>query len=186
MFQRIPVPTVNLTGIALSPQGTYLSVWDHSLEVRYSFLLLLSAELHLLICLFLIQQYKISIHLPPLNNPLITLPPPPSSSSLPLSGTSSSSPSFSDFPSSAKGLDIPHEVWEDTGLGVRCVAWRPGGKMLAIGGWDGKVILLNSVDWSVQSVLEPIRTASSGMVCLLTSTLGKLDSGVRTNPTPSF
>jgi hypothetical protein len=36
--------------------------------------------------------------------------------------------------------------------------------MLAVGGWDGRVILLESVGWSVESVIEPIRTAGAGMV----------------------
>jgi hypothetical protein len=28
--------------------------------------------------------------------------------------------------------------------------------MLAVGGWDGRVILLESVGWSVESVIEPV------------------------------
>lgn len=28
---------------------------------------------------------------------------------------------------------------DDTGFGIRCVAWHPTGAYLAIGGWDDKV-----------------------------------------------
>lgn len=34
-FQRIPTPTVNLSGLSLSPRGAHLCVWDHSIEVSY-------------------------------------------------------------------------------------------------------------------------------------------------------
>ncbi|KAH9823126.1 WD40-repeat-containing domain protein [Melampsora americana] len=34
------------------------------------------------------------------------------------------------------------------GLGIRHVKWRPGGEYLAIGGWDGKVRILNDITWT--------------------------------------
>lgn len=49
-------------------------------------------------------------------------------------------------------------------MGVRCVAWKPGGSLLAVGGWDGKVRLIESTSWTVEQVLEPIRTANVEVV----------------------
>jgi len=46
---------------------------------------------------------------------------------------SSSSPSFS-----------PSSSTEDPGLGIRCATWAPGGRWLALGGWDGKVRVVES------------------------------------------
>jgi len=33
---------------------------------------------------------------------------------------------------------------EDPGLGIRTIAWAPGGRHLALGGWDGKTRVLES------------------------------------------
>ncbi|WVQ85730.1 hypothetical protein IAT38_007897 [Cryptococcus sp. DSM 104549] len=36
---------------------------------------------------------------------------------------------------------------EDPGLGVRTAAWAPGGRWIALGGWDGKVRIVESDGW---------------------------------------
>jgi hypothetical protein len=36
---------------------------------------------------------------------------------------------------------------EDPGLGIRTIAWAPGGRHLAIGGWDGKVRIIENEGW---------------------------------------
>lgn len=38
----------------------------------------------------------------------------------------------------------PVSSTEDPGLGVRCATWAPGGRWLALGGWDGRVRVIES------------------------------------------
>ncbi|KAG0148607.1 hypothetical protein CROQUDRAFT_41175 [Cronartium quercuum f. sp. fusiforme G11] len=66
------------------------------------------------------------------------------------------------------------------GLGIRQVKWRPGGEYLAIGGWDGRMRILNDLTWtpiceidlnarlSTQILSEPLgwieRTRAHGII----------------------
>ncbi|WVQ96935.1 hypothetical protein IAU59_004044 [Kwoniella sp. CBS 9459] len=43
---------------------------------------------------------------------------------------------------------------EDPGLGIRTVSWAPGGRFLALGGWDGKVRILESEGWRCVGVIQ--------------------------------
>nr|XP_018265096.1 uncharacterized protein I303_03279 [Kwoniella dejecticola CBS 10117]OBR87254.1 hypothetical protein I303_03279 [Kwoniella dejecticola CBS 10117] len=60
-----------------------------------------------------------------------------------LSHFSHSSPTFS-----------PTLTTEDPGLGIRTVTWSPGGRWLAMGGWDGKVRILESEGWRCIAVVS--------------------------------
>ncbi|PPQ67059.1 hypothetical protein CVT25_005660 [Psilocybe cyanescens] len=42
----------------------------------------------------------------------------------------------------------------DPGFGIRSVAWHPTGSFLAVGGWDEKIYILDSLSWSAVAVLE--------------------------------
>ncbi|KII93811.1 hypothetical protein PLICRDRAFT_49829 [Plicaturopsis crispa FD-325 SS-3] len=42
----------------------------------------------------------------------------------------------------------------DPGFGIRNVAWHPTGAFLAVGGWDDKVHILDSLSWSPVATLE--------------------------------
>ncbi|PPQ81698.1 hypothetical protein CVT26_007771 [Gymnopilus dilepis] len=42
----------------------------------------------------------------------------------------------------------------DPGFGIRTVAWHPNGMFLAVGGWDDKVHILDSISWSDVATLE--------------------------------
>ncbi|KAK4684587.1 WD repeat-containing protein WRAP73, partial [Tremellales sp. Uapishka_1] len=42
----------------------------------------------------------------------------------------------------------------DPGLGIRLIAWAPGGQHLAIGGYDGKVRILESEGWRCVAVMS--------------------------------
>ncbi|KAK8865625.1 hypothetical protein IAR55_000769 [Kwoniella newhampshirensis] len=55
----------------------------------------------------------------------------------------SSSPTFS-----------PTSTAEDPGLGIRTVTWAPGGRWIALGGWDGKVRIIESEGWRCVAVLR--------------------------------
>ncbi|WWD18198.1 hypothetical protein CI109_102648 [Kwoniella shandongensis] len=59
-----------------------------------------------------------------------------------LTNFTSSSPSFS-----------PTSSTEDPGLGIRTVTWAPGGRWIALGGWDGKVRIVESEGWRCVAVL---------------------------------
>ncbi|WWC88231.1 uncharacterized protein L201_003136 [Kwoniella dendrophila CBS 6074] len=48
----------------------------------------------------------------------------------------------------------PISSTEDPGLGIRTVTWAPGGRWLAIGGWDGKVRIIESEGWRCIAVLN--------------------------------
>lgn len=47
-------------------------------------------------------------------------------------------------PSSPTFSLAPNEV---QGLGLRTLAWAPGGRWIAVGGWDGKVRIVESDGW---------------------------------------
>ncbi|EPQ60552.1 YVTN repeat-like/Quino protein amine dehydrogenase [Gloeophyllum trabeum ATCC 11539] len=51
----------------------------------------------------------------------------------------------------------------DPGLGIRSVAWHPGGAFLAVGGWDDKIYMLDSLSWSPVAVLELPRRIPAGI-----------------------
>ncbi|KAG5220522.1 WD40 repeat protein [Salix suchowensis] len=42
----------------------------------------------------------------------------------------------------------------DPGFGIRGVAWHPTGMFLAVGGWDDKVYILDSLSWGPVAMLE--------------------------------
>nr|XP_019050751.1 hypothetical protein I302_01193 [Kwoniella bestiolae CBS 10118]OCF29681.1 hypothetical protein I302_01193 [Kwoniella bestiolae CBS 10118] len=48
----------------------------------------------------------------------------------------------------------PMSTAEDPGLGIRTVTWAPGGRWLALGGWDGKVRILEHEGWRCIGVLS--------------------------------
>ncbi|WVF71024.1 hypothetical protein IAT40_005820 [Kwoniella sp. CBS 6097] len=43
---------------------------------------------------------------------------------------------------------------EDPGLGIRTVSWAPGGRFLALGGWDGRVRILESEGWRCVGMIQ--------------------------------
>ncbi|CED84716.1 Uncharacterized conserved protein WDR8, contains WD repeats [Phaffia rhodozyma] len=91
-------------------------------------------------------QYKLQLFLPPLKTALQTLPPPP-------------------LPAQVENIGLNYQPsWPDLGMGVRCVAWRPGGEWLAVGGWDGRIRILQKSDWGVIWVGPPVRIAPAGSV----------------------
>jgi len=51
----------------------------------------------------------------------------------------------------------------DPGFGVRKVAWHPNGLFLAVGGWDDKIYILDSLSWSPVTVLELSSRIPSGV-----------------------
>lgn len=75
------------------------------------------------------------------------------------------SPERADF-----ALDLPpdHPV-EDPGLGIRSVHWAPGGRWIALAGWDGKVRILESESGRCISVITPATRAGKGTVCVFYS-----------------
>lgn len=79
-----------IAGLSVSPSPIkpYFSIFAHPLE------------------------YGLSVHVPPMATPVVSLPPVQREGQPP---------------------------WTSTGLGVRCAEWRPGGGWLAVAGWDGKV-----------------------------------------------
>lgn len=42
----------------------------------------------------------------------------------------------------------------DPGLGIRHVAWHPGGTFLAVGGWDNKVHILDNRSWAATCTID--------------------------------
>ncbi|ORY23945.1 hypothetical protein BCR39DRAFT_548449 [Naematelia encephala] len=42
----------------------------------------------------------------------------------------------------------------DPGLGIRTVSWAPGGRWIALGGWDGKVRIVESDGWRCVAVMS--------------------------------
>ncbi len=50
------------------------------------------------------------------------------------------------------------------GLGIRCVSWHPSGSFIAIGGYDDKIYILDSLSWSSVTTLELTSKIASGVV----------------------
>ncbi|KAJ2726536.1 WD repeat-containing protein wrap73 [Coemansia sp. Benny D115] len=67
------------------------------------------------------------------------------------------------------GLVKRHYAPEDAGLGVRRCAWAPSGQLLALGGYDRRVRVLNNLTWRPVAVLTH-RTTVSGDVDAFTET----------------
>ncbi|EIW73103.1 hypothetical protein TREMEDRAFT_42179 [Tremella mesenterica DSM 1558] len=54
---------------------------------------------------------------------------------------------------------------EDPGLGIRIMAWALGGRFLALGGWDGRVRVLDNDGWGCVAVMQwGNKTSESGTV----------------------
>ncbi|KAK0539585.1 hypothetical protein OC835_001071 [Tilletia horrida] len=54
-----------------------------------------------------------------------------------------------------KGKDTSEEMAVATGgLGVRCITWHPSGQMLAVGGYDEKIRILESESWGIWSTID--------------------------------
>ncbi|KAG7558251.1 hypothetical protein FFLO_02814 [Filobasidium floriforme] len=51
----------------------------------------------------------------------------------------------------------PSFIGPDPGLGVRLLAWGPGGNWLGVGGYDGKVRIIEADGWRCMSTLDPAR-----------------------------
>ncbi|WVO13051.1 hypothetical protein L204_100661 [Cryptococcus depauperatus] len=69
-------------------------------------------------------------------------------------------PQISNFtPSSLTFLLRPEEM---SGLGVRAITWAPTGRWLAVGGWDGKVRILENEGWtSICTISVGMRVSGS-------------------------
>ncbi|KAI6047767.1 WD repeat-containing protein 8 [Pisolithus marmoratus] len=52
----------------------------------------------------------------------------------------------------------------DPGFGIRHVAWHPTGMFIAVGGWDDKIHILDSLTWSAASTLELSSRIPSGVM----------------------
>lgn len=79
-----------------------------------------------------------------------------------LSHFSPTSPGFSPTSTSTSTLST-----EDPGLGIRTTAWAPGGRFIAVGGWDGKVRVLESDGWRCVAVMTwGTRTVEKNAVSL--------------------
>ncbi|KAF7985298.1 hypothetical protein HWV62_6463 [Athelia sp. TMB] len=63
----------------------------------------------------------------------------------------------------------------DPGFGVRAVAWHPSGAFLAVGGWDERVHVLDSLTWGAVCTLELAPRVPAG-VALWREPPGWLDS----------
>mmetsp|Transcript_6052 Transcript_6052/g.10416 ORF Transcript_6052/g.10416 Transcript_6052/m.10416 type:complete len:429 (-) Transcript_6052:100-1386(-) len=56
---------------------------------------------------------------------------------------------------------LKYQAYENS-LGVRCVSWAPGGQFIAIGSYDQKVRLLNTITWKAMVDLSHQTLISSG------------------------
>ncbi len=59
-------------------------------------------------------------------------------------------PHLSTFSSSS-----PTFVGTDPGLGVKCVSWGPVGQWIGLGGWDGKVRIIEAEGWRCMCTITP-------------------------------
>lgn len=108
---------------------------DTHISVRLSISADRSSELN--------QQYSLYIHSP--IGPVLT-------HFSPFSSTFSSVPSALSTSQSPSG-QTSELIHEDPGLGIRHIAWAPGGQYLLLMGWDGRVRVLEAEGWRCLAVL---------------------------------
>lgn len=103
LVRHFPLPTTNLSSLALCPTGNYLAVWEGILEYRLYVLSLMG---------------------------------------------------------DIQGTFSPNV---DPGFGIRNATWHPTGMFIAVGGWDDKIYILESLTWSAVSTLELSSKIPSGV-----------------------
>lgn len=74
----------------------------------------------------------------------------------------------------------PASAEGNAGLGVRTLAWRPQGDYLAIGGWDGKVRIVNDLSWTSVCELDLHEKRAASSVSS-SSSLGEVNDLMRPN-----
>ncbi|KAL7421320.1 hypothetical protein Q5752_004205 [Cryptotrichosporon argae] len=110
LVRHFPIATIDVFGLAWSPDGKWIAAWESPLS------------------------YAVHIY-SPIGPHLSTFSP--------------ASPTFTPA--------------EDPGLGIRVVEWVPGGRYLALGGWDGRVRVLEAEGWRCVATLTwGARTAEKG------------------------
>ena len=59
-------------------------------------------------------------------------------------------------------------TFEDPGLGIRCFSWVPSGRWAAVGGWDGKIRIVESESGHCVAVMSwPTRSIERDTVSLV-------------------
>lgn len=73
----------------------------------------------------------------------------------------------------------------DPGLGIRCVSWHPSGSFIAVGGYDDKIHIIDSLSWSAVTALDLTSKIPAAVVRTFTSRQSDLwsqlsDASIRT------
>ncbi len=64
-------------------------------------------------------------------------------------------------------------------MGIRTIAWAPGGRWIALGGWDGKVRIVESEGWRcVATLTYGVKTVEKDMAVLITMSQTTLNADI--------
>lgn len=159
LTQAITLHTTEPIGVAWSPDGKLVAVWDYELEYRVCLYSLAGTHLATFAIDADSDRPASEIAVMPDEARAVLAERPLSASRArrtPMrasrSGTSWQTASTSRRTSHALSARIA-----GGGLGVRTVAWHPLSTFLAVGGYDGRIRVLSSEDWSEAFVLSTHR-----------------------------
>lgn len=136
-MRSMPLATNEVAGVAWSPDGNYLAVWDTFLEYR--------------VCLYTLGGTHVAtLTLDDAGRPVVAAP------------LSSDECSRAIEPSRQPRRVLTHTQrsapsWKrgaGTLLGVCHVTWHPSSEFLAVGGFDERVCVLTAEDWTVAYTLD--------------------------------
>lgn len=146
-WQQFPLPTTisDVADLEWSPCGRYIAIWETLTEVRTYFLCpdaiwLLASPFKYLLHLFTPDGRFLSTFAPYAR--LAHTPTLPAQ----LKSRINTAPVLPEHPDKGGKQEESRREERSTegwvGLGIRTVKWHPTGDWIAVGGWDGKVLIL--------------------------------------------
>ena len=156
LYRAVPTNMSHTSGIAWSPDGQFVAVWDHILEYKLS---VYTAHGTPQVVLTIQDDDVPSTHVPiSAAECRSALTPQETGRARRVSLRASRTPSRRLSNGTTRRLSHV--------LGVRIVAWHPSSEFLAVGGYDDHVHVLSLSDWSLSYSLDVSVTALSCMESL--------------------
>lgn len=161
LTQAITLHTTEPTGVAWSPDGKVVAVWDYELEYRVCLYSLAGTHLATLAIDADSDRPASEIAIAPDEARAVLAERPLSASRArrtPMRASRTGS-SWQTLSTSRRTSHALSARIAGGGLGVRTVAWHPMSTFLAVGGYDARIRILSSDDWSEVFVLSMHRAA---------------------------
>lgn len=158
--QRFQVPTQDMAGLAFSPDGAHIAVWDSSLHNRWGNDVPSRLDLAKGSLLGGVRATDSPLNVAPRSS--FSLASHPSSRCSPSPFLARRAAVFT-----LDGTQVASVDGQDHGLGVRTAAWSPGGDFFAIAMHSGVLKLLESATWTVVAELDHPDTVEAPATCVV-------------------